>query len=234
MQLFYTPEITRQQYFLNEEESKHCIKVLRKAEGDTLHLIDGVGGFYTAVITQANAKKCSFRITASQQEYGKRNNYLHIALAPTKNTDRFEWFLEKATELGIDEITPLLCDNSERKVIKPARLEKVIISAMKQSLKAYKPVLNELTTFTHFLNKCQQQQKCIAHCNESEARKTFAKLSAKQNNEVVLIGPEGDFSCGEIKQALQQGYTEISLGATRLRTETAGITACCISNFTKL
>ena len=151
MHLFYTPDITTNEYTLPEEESKHCIKVLRLEVGNEIFLIDGKGGFYRCEIIQAQPKRCEVRCVEKTEEYGKRAFHIHIAIAPTKNIERIEWFLEKCTEIGIDEITPLLCDHSERKVIKEDRLEKVIISAMKQSLKAYLPKLNPLTEFSRFV-----------------------------------------------------------------------------------
>ena len=151
MHLFYTPDITENLYALPEEESKHCVKVLRLEVGDEIFLIDGKGGFYRCEIIQAQPKRCEVRCIEKTEGYGKRDFHIHIAIAPTKNIERIEWFLEKCTEIGIDEITPLLCAHSERKVIKEDRLEKVIISAMKQSLKAYLPKLNPLTEFSHFV-----------------------------------------------------------------------------------
>lgn len=225
MHLFYTPDISQQTYTLNEIESKHCIKVLRLNTDDQIELIDGKGNFYQAKITDPNPKKCTVEIINTIKEFGKRNHYLHIAIAPTKNIDRFEWFLEKATEIGIDEITPILCDHSERKVIKPDRLEKIIVSAVKQSIKAYKPKLNDLTKLSDLLNQDFNGAKYIAHCEDYE--KQALKLKYKANtNALILIGPEGDFSSNEIELAKQNNYLEISLGKSRLRTETAGVVAC--------
>jgi 16S rRNA (uracil1498-N3)-methyltransferase len=225
MHLFYTPEISEKTYTLNEIESKHCIKVLRLSTNDQIELIDGNGTFYEAKIILPNPKNCIIEITKSIQGFGKRNHYLHIAIAPTKNIDRFEWFLEKATEIGIDEITPLLCDRSERKTIKSERLEKIIVSAMKQSIKAYKPKLNPLTNYNDFIKQDFKGSKYIAHCEENH------KQSLKSNyktgsNAIILIGPEGDFSPAEIKLAKENNFCETNLGDSRLRTETAGIVAC--------
>jgi 16S rRNA (uracil1498-N3)-methyltransferase len=225
MHLFYTPDISENIYTLNEIESKHCIKVLRLGTNDTIQLIDGKGGFYNAKITEPNPKRCTVEITKTQKEFGKRNHYLHIAIAPTKNIDRFEWFLEKATEIGIDEITPILCEHSERKAIKPERLEKIIISAVKQSLKGYKPKLNELTNLDDFLKMNFKENKFIAHCEETN--KILLKNNYnKGSNAIILIGPEGDFSPQEITLAKDNNFLEISLGESRLRTETAGVVAC--------
>ena len=229
MQLFYVPNISGAEVILNETESKHAIRVLRLNEGDQIELIDGKGGFYRARITDANPKKCKLSIIDSQTEFGKKDFHLHIAIAPTKNIDRTEWFLEKCTEIGIDEITPLLSEHSERKVIKPERLEKILVSAMKQSVKAYLPKLNELTKLSDLLQQATETKKYIAHCIEGE--KPHLKNVVKPGEKVlILIGPEGDFSPEEVNLALQSGFKAISLGDARLRTETAGVVACHIVN----
>ncbi len=229
MQLFYIPDITGNEVVLNETESKHAIRVLRLAEGSRVQLIDGTGGFYEAEISVAHPKKCKLAITGSTQEFEKRTFKLHIAIAPTKNIDRYEWFLEKCTEIGIDEITPLLSEHSERKVIKPERLNKILVAAMKQSLKAYLPRLNTLTSFNELVSISKYKNKYIAHCNEGD--KIHLKNCIKQGEDnLILIGPEGDFSLEEVKFATQNGFTEVSLGDARLRTETAGIVACHIAN----
>lgn len=229
MQLFYVPDISGAEFFLNEAESKHAIKVLRLSNGDTIQLVDGKGGFYKAEIADANPKKCRLKITSTQTDSGKTDFYLHIAIAPTKNIDRFEWFLEKATEIGINEITTLLTEHSERKTVKTERLEKILISAMKQSVKAYLPVLNEITHFNDLISATTCKNKFIAHCSAGE--KTHLKNAVKKGEDVlVLIGPEGDFSADEIRFAKEYGFQEISLGNSRLRTETAGVVACHIVN----
>ncbi len=225
MHLFYTPDISEKTYILNEIESKHCIKVLRLSSNDQIDLIDGKGNYYKAKITDPNPKKCKVEVINTINEYNKRNHYLHIAIAPTKNIDRFEWFLEKATEIGIDEITPIICEHSERKVVKADRLDKIIVSAIKQSIKAYKPKLNELIYYSDFIKQEFDGLKYIAHCEENS--KVSLKSDYKTGETVlVLIGPEGDFSPEEIEIAKQNQYKEISLGESRLRTETAGIVAC--------
>ncbi|MDR2938351.1 MAG: 16S rRNA (uracil(1498)-N(3))-methyltransferase [Prevotellaceae bacterium] len=227
MNLFYTPDIAGEAYTLSEEESKHCVRVLRLAAGDTIYLIDGHGGLYTAAITAAHDKRCEVRVTQVQREYGKRNYHLHIAIAPTKNVERYEWFLEKITEIGVDEITPLLCEHSERKVVKDERSEKVVTSAVKQSLKAYHPRLNAMTDFRQLVTQPFDGVKCIAHC--ADAPKILLKNAVKAGeNVLVLIGPEGDFSPKEVALAKQHGFIEVSLGSSRLRTETAGVTACVV------
>ncbi len=225
MHLFYTPDISEETYTLNEIESKHCIKVLRLNTNDQIELIDGKGSFYKAKIIDPNPKKCKIEITKTIHEFGKRNHYLHIAIAPTKNIDRFEWFLEKATEIGIDEVTPLLCDHSERKGIKNERLEKIIISAVKQSIKAYKPKLNPLTKYGDFIKQNFDGTKFIAHCEENEKQSLKANYKTGSNS-LILIGPEGDFSPEEINLAKKYDFLETNLGDSRLRTETAGIIAC--------
>jgi len=232
MQLFYTPDLQGDSYILDETESKHCIRVLRLKVGDRIELIDGKGGYFVAEITDSNPKKCSVRVLEKMPDYGKRSWRLHIAIAPTKSIDRFEWFLEKATEIGIDEVTPLVCHNSERKNIKIERLNKVIESAMKQSGKAYHPKLNEVAIFNKFLlNQTFYCQRFIAHCNNLHTRLCLFELYKTNENVLLLIGPEGDFTDDEIVASYEQGYKGISLGSSRLRTETAGIVARHSINF---
>jgi 16S rRNA (uracil1498-N3)-methyltransferase len=229
MQLFYVPNVAENEIVLDETESKHAIRVLRLNVGDKIQLVNGKGGFFLAEITQPHPKKCKLSILESHTEFGKRRFNLHMAIAPTKNIDRFEWFLEKATEIGIDEITPVLCEHSERKTIKPDRLEKILVSAMKQSLKAYLPKLNPMVSFNEFLIKNEGEQKYIAHCNEGEKEHLQNEVE-KEKSVTILIGPEGDFSPEEVEQAKKNGFCEISLGSSRLRTETAAIVACHIVN----
>ena len=229
MQLFYVPAITGAEVVLDETESKHAVRVLRLQNGHRVQIVDGEGGFFEAEIVDANPKKCKLSIVDSQTNFGKKDFYLHIAIAPTKNNDRFEWFLEKATEIGIDEITPLLTSHSERKTVNPERLEKILVSAMKQSLKAYLPKLNVLTPFKDLIVDNNNESKFIAYCDD--IHKTHLKeLSVKGKNTLILIGPEGDFSPEEIQLANENGFSVVSLGPARLRTETAGIVACHIVN----
>jgi len=229
MQLFYVPNISGGEFILDETESKHAVRVLRLQKGSRVQVVNGTGGFYEAEITDVNQKKCRLSIIKSQLEFGKKDFHLHIAIAPTKNNDRFEWFLEKATEIGIDEITPLITSHSERKTVNPERLEKILVSAMKQSLKAYLPKLNELTSFKELITNNKTDINFIAYCDE--IKKTHLKnLATKGNNTLILIGPEGDFSPDEVKLAIENGYQVVSLGESRLRTETAGIVACHIVN----
>ena len=227
MHLFYTPDVdaSHPMYFLSEEESKHCVRVLRLQIGDSVQLIDGHGGLYSAILHEAHPKRTILKITGVQTEFGKRNHYLHIAIAPTKNIERFEWFLEKATEMGIDEITPIVCQRSERKEIKTDRSAKIITSAIKQSLKAYHPILNLPITFNQFIQQQFSAQKFIAHCI-NDSKSSLAAAIEKMGSYVILIGPEGDFTPAEIDLALQNDYKAITLGDSRLRTETAALAAC--------
>ena len=229
MQLFYVPNISGAEVILDETESKHAIRVLRLQNGNRVQVVDGKGGFYLAEIVDANPKKCRLSIVNSTLEFGKRNFHLHIAIAPTKNIDRVEWFLEKATEIGIDEITPLLTSHSERKTINPERLEKILVSAMKQSLKAYLPKLNNLTSFKELIINNKTKNKFIAYCDEIQ-KNHLKDLATSGNNTLILIGPEGDFSPEEVKLAIENNFKVVSLGESRLRTETAGIVACHIVN----
>lgn len=231
MHVFYTPDITSSDYTLNEEESKHCIKVLRLNQGDEVSLIDGRGGLYTAVISEAGKKHVNLQVINTHLEYQKRNHHLHIAVAPTKNIDRLEWFLEKATEMGIDEITPIICERSERRVIKEDRLFKVITSAVKQSLQAYHPKLNPAISLTDFIAQPLFGARMVAHCVADQPRNFISDLIKPHGNYTILIGPEGDFSNNEIEFALANQYHPLSLGTTRLRTETAALAACFEINY---
>ena len=226
MQLFYAPEITLPQYTLSEEESKHCVRVLRMGRGDELHITDGRGTMYRCKIVDDNVKRCTVEVINAEHEYEKMSYGLTIGIAPTKNIDRLEWFLEKATEVGISEIYPLLCDHSERKEIKHEREERVITSAVKQSLKAYHPTLHELTPIRKLIAMPFEGEKFIAHCNsELGEREYLGKLLKKGNNTLILIGPEGDFSPAEVALAVANGFEEITLGTQRFRTETAAVVA---------
>lgn len=230
MHIFYTPDIDSENYILSEEESKHCIKVLRLNSGDSLYLVDGKGGFYDAIIDDPHPKKTKLRILSKVENFGKRNHYLHIAIAPTKNIERVEWFLEKATEIGIDEITPIICDRSERKEIKTERLNKVITSAIKQSIKAYHPKLNEAVRFSDFITQNTNTQKFIAHCMDG-GKVTIKEQLILNSNYLIVIGPEGDFTLEELDAAVNNNFIPVSLGDSRLRTETAALEACFEINF---
>lgn len=232
MQLFYTPDIdpAHSNYILNEDESKHCIRVLRLEAGAEVQLIDGQGGLYNARIVDAHPKRTVLQINSVVTAFNKRNHFLHIAVAPTKNIERMEWFVEKATEIGIDAITPVICQRSERKELKTERLNKIITSAIKQSVKAYHPVLNEPVSFSQLLLKPFDGQKFIAHCDTGPKMALNAAIN-KRGSYLILIGPEGDFSPDEIGAAMQNGYKAITLGESRLRTETAALEACFEINF---
>jgi 16S rRNA (uracil1498-N3)-methyltransferase len=226
MQLFFNPDINEKttQFSFEKEESKHIVKVLRKNTGDTLHITNGLGWLFTAEITFPNINKCIANIVSKTLQ-PKRDYNLHIAVAPTKMNDRYEWFLEKATEIGINSITPVICDHSERKIIKPERFEKILQSAMKQSLSCYMPKLNEAISLKDFINQDFKGDLFIAHCEETDRKSLKKQLKPKQNI-TILIGPEGDFSSKEIELAIKNKFIPVTLGETRLRTETAAIVAC--------
>jgi 16S rRNA (uracil1498-N3)-methyltransferase len=226
MQLFYNPNITESttQFSFEKEESKHIVKVLRKNIGDTLHITNGNGWLFTAEVAIPNINKCVVTVISKSQQ-PKRDYSLHLAVAPTKMNDRYEWFLEKATEIGIDTITPIICDHSERKIIKPERFEKILQSAMKQSLSCYLPKLNDAINFKDFIKQDFNGDLFIAHCEETDRKSLKQQLKPKQNI-TILIGPEGDFSSKEIEMAIKNKFIPVTLGDTRLRTETAAIVAC--------
>lgn len=226
MQLFYNSEITTSltSFQFDKVESKHMIKVLRKKEGDTIFITNGKGDLFQATIQVESDKKCEIAITKTTKFEAKKY-HLHIAIAPTKLNDRFEWFLEKATEIGINEITPIICEHSERKVYKIDRAEKIIQSAMKQSNQYFLPKINEPISFNEFLKKEHATEKFIAHCEENQ-KDLLQKCIKSNQNILLLIGPEGDFSVKEIQLALKNNFIPVSLGSNRLRTETAGIVGC--------
>lgn len=229
MQLFYAPEISLPRYTLPEEESKHCVRVLRMTVGDELHLTDGKGNMYRCKVVSDNVKRCEVEVVETWPEYERMSYGLTMCVAPTKNIDRFEWFLEKATEIGISEVYPLECDHSERRQIKLEREEKVITAAVKQSLKAYHPVLHDLTSVRDIIAMNFEGEKYIAHCDSSFGERPYlGNLVKKGANTLILIGPEGDFSKEEINFALQNGFKAISLGRERLRTETAAVVATTV------
>jgi 16S rRNA (uracil1498-N3)-methyltransferase len=228
MHVFYTPDISTQTE-LPAEEAQHCVRVLRLSPGDEILLTDGKGYFYKADITATNRKRCMVAVKETIFQEPLRSCHLHIAVAPTKNMDRNEWFAEKATEIGIDELTFLDCRFSERKTIKTERVEKILVSAMKQSLNARLPKLNEMTEFDTFVRQDFRGRKVIAHCHEGE-KPLLKDVISKGDDVLALIGPEGDFSPEEVEKALANGFVPVSLGKSRLRTETAALAACCILN----
>lgn len=223
MHVFYTPDISVNPE-LPEEEAGHCLRVLRLGIGDEITLTDGTGNFYKAVISAATGKRCQVKVIETIPQEPFWNGHIHLAMAPTKMMDRVEWFAEKATEIGFDELSFLNCRFSERKVIKTERVEKIVVSAIKQSLKARKPIVNEMIDFNKFMDREFKGGKFIAHCYEGE--KTLLKDAIIPGEDaLVLIGPEGDFSKEEVELAIQKGFKPISLGKSRLRTETAALVA---------
>ena len=226
MQLFYNPDIdeTTENFSFDKEESRHIIKVLRKKDSDILHVTNGMGLLFETQITLASDNKCIVEVLSIRKS-PEPKFHLHLAVAPTKMNDRFEWFLEKATEIGIQEITPVFCDRSERKVINKERFEKIILSAMKQSNETFLPKLNEAISFKEFIKQKYQGLQLIAHCEETD-KKSLKEVLKPNEDVTLLIGPEGDFSEKEIAIALENNYQPVLLGNTRLRTETAAIVAC--------
>lgn len=226
MQLFYNPDIdeSTESFSFDKEESRHIIKVLRKKDSDILHVTNGSGLLFETEITLASDNKCIVQVL-SIKKTDEPKFRLHLAVAPTKMNDRFEWFLEKATEIGIQEITPIICDRSERKVVNLERFEKIILSAMKQSNETYLPKLNEAISFKEFIKQKNEGLQLIAHCEETD-KKSLKEILKPNESVIMLIGPEGDFSEKEIALALENNYQPVTLGNTRLRTETAAIVAC--------
>ena len=221
MHLFYGPHIQGDTIELEEKESLHAIRVLRLAGGERVSVVDGRGGWYEALIVDDHPRRCRLQIESKIVGYQPLSYTLHLAVAPTKNLDRFEWFLEKATEIGISEITPLICRRSERSRVKMERLEKILVSAMKQSLKAYKPTLNQPVSMDEFLRKSPEGTLGIAHCYPFD-RKGIQELE-RTAAYTFMVGPEGDFTEEEVKGAIKAGYMPVHLGTSRLRTETAAL-----------
>jgi len=227
MQLFYNPSLTpnTERFTFDREESKHIVKVLRKKEGDILYVTNGLGFLFKVEIVIGMDTKCQVKIISSEKK-NPLSYQLHLVVAPTKMNDRYEWFLEKATEIGVTSITPIICDRSEKKFTKNDRFEKIIHSAAKQSLQSYFPILNEAVSFKEFLNNNKNQGSLfIAHCEES-SKQSLKELIRKGTEITLLIGPEGDFSENEIKLAIEKNYLPVTMGDTRLRTETAAIVGC--------
>ncbi len=230
MQLFYSTIILDDEILLDKQESHHCIRVLRKKMGDKIYVIDGNGPLYTGEIIEVDPKKCVLRIIDKNIEFHNRESYIHIAIAPTKSMDRFSWFLEKAVEIGIDEFSLLITQNSERQKINIDKCKKTIISATKQSLQGKIPIINELINFNEFMQfKHKESAKSIGFIHE-EIKSSFADIHHGESSHLICIGPEGDFSNSEIDLAIENGFSPISLGNTRLRTETAGMVATTLAN----
>jgi 16S rRNA (uracil1498-N3)-methyltransferase len=226
MQIFYGPDIKGDSYTLNENESKHSVRVLRMKKGTRVKLIDGKGNLYEGIIADPDPFKCTIEIKSVINNFELRNYRLHIAISPLKNPERFEWFVEKSVEIGVDEITPMICRHTEKPGIKPERINNLIISAMKQSLKAKSSILNEHSTSMDLMDENPEGIRMIAHCNNKMKRNGIAEVYSKGEDATILIGPEGDFSDDEIEYALSKGFIPVHLGRSRLRTETAGVAAC--------
>ena len=225
MNLFYAPDITPPVFRLNSEESKHIIKVLRMKRGDAIHFTDGKGQLFTCQIIDDNPRGCTVEIIKTEQGADRRNFYLQMAVAPTKNINRFEWFLEKTTEIGVDRITPFISEHSERKAVKTERLNRVLIAAMKQSLKTTLPTLDGPVSFDRLIRQPFEGKKYIAYIDTGVTMELF-KAYTPGSNALVLIGPEGDFSPEEVEKAKTFGFVPVRLGPYRLRTETAAVAAC--------
>ena len=227
MHRFYCPDIA-DTLTLGEEDSKHCVRVLRMAEGDTIEVVDGNGTLYTCRITMAHPKRCAIEVLDKETQTPHWGHRIVLAIAPTKNLDRIEWLVEKCVEMGIDRIIPLRCHNSERTVLKTERLRKIMVAAMKQSLKATLPRLDEMTSLEQVVSEPFDGTRCIAYCDAllpREQRLTLAHAYRPGSDVMVLIGPEGDFSPEEVQAAMAAGFVPVTLGESRLRTETAGLMA---------
>lgn len=226
MQLFYAPDLVPPIYTLPEEEGRHAVRVLRMSVGDTVHLADGRGTLYEARIVEAGHRLCTVEVTAVHAGFGKRGYGLTMAVAPTKNAERYDWFLEKATEVGVDTVIPVECSRSERRTLNAGRADKIVTSAMKQSVKAYRPEVEAMQPFEAVIGRKFGGRKLIAHCNEAVAgKRKLAEVVSPGDDALILIGPEGDFSPAEVEAAVAAGFEEITLGGMRLRTETAALAA---------
>ena len=234
MNLFYAPNSQEDLVDLPPDEARHCMQVLRHQLGDIIHWVDGKGTFLSGHILEANKRNCRLSVSKRQEAYHQRPFHLHLAIAPTKQIDRLEWFLEKSTEIGIDEITLLQCAHSERRKVRVDRLNKILVSAMKQSLKAYLPILHDFTSYATFVEKqSRDSQRFIAYVDTDQTRHLKDNFEAKKEV-CILIGPEGGFHPDELKLAIETGFQQVSLGSSRLRTETAGVVACTIANLINL
>ena len=221
---------------LPEEEAVHALRVLRLKEGDELMLMDGKGTFYKAIVTLASSKRCLYSIQETMPQQRTWNGHIHLAIAPSKMMERIEWMTEKATEIGFDELSLLDCKFSERRVVKTPRLEKIVISAVKQSRKAWTPIVNGMLSFDEFIKSHQTGRRYIAHCYEEVPRTNLFDELRNGNNQddaLVMIGPEGDFSIDEVRKAVEAGFISVNLGDSRLRTETAGLAAIMMIQLSK-
>ncbi|MCM1079878.1 MAG: 16S rRNA (uracil(1498)-N(3))-methyltransferase [Bacteroidales bacterium] len=241
IRFFYAPEAADTEE-LPQEEATHAIRVLRLKPGDEIFLMDGKGTFYRAEITIVTNKKCLYRIVESMPQDLTWRGKIHLAIAPTKMMERIEWLAEKATEIGFDELSFLKCRFSERTKIRTDRIEKIVVSAVKQSHKAWVPAINEIQDFNSFVSQPREGRKFICHCYEEFSKEDFFNLITAVSDEtsahcdngiVVLIGPEGDFSVEEVRMAIAHGYESVTLGKSRLRTETAGLQAVAMSNLAR-
>ncbi len=226
MQVFYAPDISGNSCVLDENESRHCAKVLRLCKSDIVKLIDGKGNLYEGVIIEPNPKACVININNVIKDYQQRPYRLHLVVSPLKNPERFDWLIEKCVEIGVDEITPVICNKTEKMSIRKERVESIIISAMKQSLKATLTVLNPVTGFREMISQNRSGLKLIAHCSDKYERKSIMQVYKGEKEILFLIGPEGDFTGDEIQEAVSKGFVSVHLGSSRLRTETAAIAAC--------
>jgi 16S rRNA (uracil1498-N3)-methyltransferase len=227
MQIFYSGNVIEGIAFFSREETSHCLRVLRMSKGDTLVFSDGKGTLYEGAITSDDPSGMTVSVTSVISKASVRDYRLHVAISPLKNDDRLEWFIEKAVETGIDEITPVLCQRTEKRRIRRERLEGIILSAMKQSLRTFLPTLNEPTLFSEFVSGSYRSRKLIASCDETLNRKSITLAFSRGEDILILIGPEGDFTNEETRQAIGNDFLPVHLGPGRLRTETAGIAACC-------
>ncbi|MCU0363972.1 MAG: 16S rRNA (uracil(1498)-N(3))-methyltransferase [Bacteroidales bacterium] len=226
MQIFYAPDIAGKSYILDERESKHLIRVLRATRGEAVRLIDGKGNLFEGRVADPDPRRCRIEISGSSTETEKRSYTLHIAISPLRNPERLDWFVEKSVEIGIDRITPVICRNSEKKTVKAERLEGIIISAMKQSVKPLKTILEEPVDFSRFVKDRTEEKKMIAFCSDFPEKTALKNACTPGGSVLIMIGPEGDFSPDEVSLAIAEGFIPVSLGQSRLRTETAGLAAC--------
>ncbi len=235
VRFFYVPDADNAGE-LPEDEATHAVRVLRMETGDEIMLTDGKGTFYEAVVTEVTKRRCLYEIRSAMPQPRQWAGHIHLAMAPTKNMDRTEWFAEKATEIGFDELTFLNCKFSERKVIKNERIDKILVSAMKQSHKADKPKLNEMTDFMDFIKQPFEGDKFICHCYDEpslDEKRLLREVLQYDRDTLVLVGPEGDFSIDEVRAAIDNGFRSVSLGTSRLRTETAALVAVHLMNLSQ-